>query len=211
MSFFYCSRSLRTNTKLKLKSIYKRSVIHQQWETTKFNSSSNQQNKLSELTTINFTRCFLMPQFYMLQHIPPLFCLVWAIGTCEMGCLATVQWLFRSVQFFTTCFIDKYLAQMSTYGVSDWRVWWPIHPANIQGMFGFASYFLECFITQLQTFTCSILCCLINTRWLHSCKISMIQSPVIMLQSFIEFCPLNRVYLKIQFQVVTWDSYSNDH
>jgi hypothetical protein len=196
-SVSYCSRVTVHNTKLKIKIIHKSWVIHLQWEATELNFRFNQQNTWSELTIRNFTRCFLMPQFYMLQHIPPLLCLVRAIGTRILGCLATVQWRFPSVWFSTTCFMSKYVAQLSIYGVSDWRVWWPTHPVNIHCMLGFLGYFLERFITQLKTFMRLISCCLINTPWHRSCKISMIQSQVILLQSFIEFCPLNNlVYLQ---------------
>lgn len=187
--------SLYTNTKLKIKIIYKSQVIHQQWETTKLNFSFNQQNTWSELTSRNCTRCFLMPQFYMLQHIPPLLCLVRAIGTCKLGCLATVQRLFPSVWFSTTCFMSNYMAHLSIYGVSDRRMWRPVLLVNIHYMLGVL--FLECFSMQLKTVMCFNSCRLINTPWHRSCKISMIQSPVILLQSFIEFCPLNNiVYLQ---------------
>jgi hypothetical protein len=146
---------------------------------------------LPELTIRNFTRCILMLQFYMLQHIPPLLWLVRAIRTHELGRLATVQWLFLSVWFPIIHFINKDLGWISTHCVSDWQMWWPTHPANIHYMFGFLSLF-----TQPKTFICFISRGFINTQWLRSCKTSIIQSPLIMLHSSTEFYSLNGVYLQ---------------
>jgi hypothetical protein len=145
---------------------------------------------------MNFTRCFLMLLFYVLQHIPSLLCLVRAIGTCKLGRLATVQRLFPSIRFSATRFMSQYVVQLSIYGFSDCWVWWHIQRVNFHFMLGFFSFFLECCSTQLRISVSLFSCRLINTPWHRSCKISMIQSPVIQLQSFIEFCPINNlVYL----------------
>jgi hypothetical protein len=141
----YCLRvTVHKNTKLKIKIILKSWAIHQQRETTKLNFSFNQQNMRSELTIRNFTRRFLMPLFYVLQHIPSLLCLVRAIGTCKLGRLATVQRLFPSMRFSAARFMSQYVVHLSIYGFSDCRVWWHIQRVNIHLMLGFLSFFLEC-------------------------------------------------------------------